>query len=239
MGCSGQMALISCTECGNEVSDKAPACPRCGVPSARFQVQHVIAVQAAPAIIPVIISSAAPTSTDSSAAPNPSEHPIRDWSPSRKAVAAAVVPSVLYAIVIGGLGLLVLDAIADAQVNPSPDQDDVKFVVLGLVALAAAFRVARSFWRAKERARARYVLTNQRLRQATLPNGWEIEVRDIRSVSAAATWFERLLGIGDVTVVAKGRKPCRLFDLEDPASVEDQIRTGVYDATGVRPPLRK
>jgi hypothetical protein len=26
------MALISCPECGNEVSDKAPACPKCGVP---------------------------------------------------------------------------------------------------------------------------------------------------------------------------------------------------------------
>src|SRR5215218_9820784 len=26
------MALMPCPECGNEVSDKAPACPRCGVP---------------------------------------------------------------------------------------------------------------------------------------------------------------------------------------------------------------
>jgi zinc ribbon protein len=26
------MALISCPECGNEVSDKAPTCPKCGAP---------------------------------------------------------------------------------------------------------------------------------------------------------------------------------------------------------------
>jgi zinc-ribbon domain len=26
------MALIACPECGSEVSDKAPTCPRCGVP---------------------------------------------------------------------------------------------------------------------------------------------------------------------------------------------------------------
>ena len=26
------MALIRCPECGNDVSDKAPTCPRCGVP---------------------------------------------------------------------------------------------------------------------------------------------------------------------------------------------------------------
>ena len=28
------MTLISCPECGSEVSDKAPTCPRCGVPIA-------------------------------------------------------------------------------------------------------------------------------------------------------------------------------------------------------------
>jgi len=28
------MALIACPECGSEVSDKAPTCPRCGVPIA-------------------------------------------------------------------------------------------------------------------------------------------------------------------------------------------------------------
>jgi hypothetical protein len=26
------MALMPCPECGNEVSDKAPVCPRCGIP---------------------------------------------------------------------------------------------------------------------------------------------------------------------------------------------------------------
>ncbi len=26
------MALIKCSECGKEVSDKAPACPNCGAP---------------------------------------------------------------------------------------------------------------------------------------------------------------------------------------------------------------
>ena len=27
------MALISCPECGREISDKAPACPHCGAPT--------------------------------------------------------------------------------------------------------------------------------------------------------------------------------------------------------------
>lgn len=38
------MALISCPECGSEVSDKAPACPRCGVPIASAPKEVLIHV---------------------------------------------------------------------------------------------------------------------------------------------------------------------------------------------------
>lgn len=31
------MALINCNECNHEVSDKAPACPKCGVPISTMQ----------------------------------------------------------------------------------------------------------------------------------------------------------------------------------------------------------
>lgn len=36
------MALISCGECGSEVSDRAPLCPKCGVPIAADQVQLTV-----------------------------------------------------------------------------------------------------------------------------------------------------------------------------------------------------
>lgn len=29
------MALVKCAECGNQISDKASACPKCGAPMAR------------------------------------------------------------------------------------------------------------------------------------------------------------------------------------------------------------
>lgn len=38
------MALISCPECGNEISDKAPACPQCGVPIASAPKEVLIHV---------------------------------------------------------------------------------------------------------------------------------------------------------------------------------------------------
>ena len=39
------MALINCPECASEVSDKAPACPRCGVPIASASKDVLIHVE--------------------------------------------------------------------------------------------------------------------------------------------------------------------------------------------------
>jgi hypothetical protein len=33
------MALVNCIECGTSVSDKAPACPKCGRPASRAKTQ--------------------------------------------------------------------------------------------------------------------------------------------------------------------------------------------------------
>ena len=35
------MALITCPECGNSISDKAERCPHCGLPSAYFGAHSV------------------------------------------------------------------------------------------------------------------------------------------------------------------------------------------------------
>lgn len=39
------MPLINCRECGNEVSDKAPSCPKCGVPIAIIQENKAAGTQ--------------------------------------------------------------------------------------------------------------------------------------------------------------------------------------------------
>lgn len=40
------MALIACRECGNQVSDQAPTCPKCGAPIAAVPAPQVRVVQA-------------------------------------------------------------------------------------------------------------------------------------------------------------------------------------------------
>jgi hypothetical protein len=39
------MALIQCGECAQQVSDKAPACPRCGAPVAAGEARPVVTTQ--------------------------------------------------------------------------------------------------------------------------------------------------------------------------------------------------
>jgi uncharacterized membrane protein YvbJ len=39
------MALINCGECGDEVSDKAPTCPKCGVPIATMKEAQAAGTQ--------------------------------------------------------------------------------------------------------------------------------------------------------------------------------------------------
>ena len=53
------MALISCPECGRQVSDAAPACPTCGYPLHRVAVATA-PVAAAPPIEPAVASAAPP-----------------------------------------------------------------------------------------------------------------------------------------------------------------------------------
>lgn len=38
------MALVSCLECGKEISDKAAACPHCGAPQAGGMAQQTLSV---------------------------------------------------------------------------------------------------------------------------------------------------------------------------------------------------
>ena len=45
------MALISCPECSSQVSDKAPACPKCGVPIASTPRDVLIHFDRAPQLL--------------------------------------------------------------------------------------------------------------------------------------------------------------------------------------------
>ncbi|MEE8330553.1 MAG: TIR domain-containing protein [Acidimicrobiia bacterium] len=74
------MALINCPECGNQVSDRAPACPHCGFPIADSQRPADGTSQV----------SDAKTTPPTVSAPEPAE---RDPVPSESAAAADEIPT--------------------------------------------------------------------------------------------------------------------------------------------------
>lgn len=81
------MALIRCSECGSEVSDKAPACPRCGAPT-----DHAVAAQ------PVAVPTTA-VAPPRSPPPRPVAAQRRSGSPYRPWVVAATLLGSLVVVV--------------------------------------------------------------------------------------------------------------------------------------------
>lgn len=79
------MALIACAECGNQVSDKASACPKCGAPTASTPIQ-------------------APPIASQSVAPQPvAPQSVAAPAPSRKVSPGFKVAIVLLALAGGGV----------------------------------------------------------------------------------------------------------------------------------------
>jgi Bacterial PH domain len=237
------MALIRCGECASEISDKATACPRCGVglrvqPAVFTAPQYVAPT---PFVLPILITpgASAPAPPTPPINPSPAEQPIWEGSPSRKAMIATVASNAVYAIVIGVLGVIALNLVLDSQVDSGSDNGTIKLAIVALVVLAGTVRVIRALRDAAEHRGERYLLSTQRIHQAGLSNAWDVPLRDIEAVSANATWIENLISIGDVKIRAKAKKVYHLLDVEDPASVREQIRDAVHAATGTRPQPRE
>ncbi len=102
-------------------------------------------------------------------------------------------------------------------------------------------RVARLVWHALALRGHRYRLSNQRL---VLESGvfsrtlTEIDVRTIDEVSFRQSFAERLLDIGQITILSSEpgaqapRRAVRLVGIPEPRAVRETIRNAAYAATG-------
>src|ERR1039457_3938126 len=83
------MPLVTCPDCGNQVSDRAPACPKCGgpivAPARPLQAGDVLL--AADALEPT------------------TESYIEEAAASRVSVARQIAGGIVLVLIIGGLGL--------------------------------------------------------------------------------------------------------------------------------------
>jgi len=213
------MPLVTCPDCGHQVSTAAATCPQCNRPLA-------------PAL-------AAPAVARPSA-----EQIVWEGVPSLKAMIVEFAVTALYAIVLPVVVVLAFDPLLSLLAGlggPARDlvvtnRPTIKTVVtlllvvvigLRLVKLAAHVAVLRSH---------RYRVSNQRIvveSGALSKRIDEVDMRTVEDIEFQQRFLERLLGIGQIAIVAADKKMStfRLLGVENPREVRELIRSHAFQAT--------
>jgi uncharacterized membrane protein YdbT with pleckstrin-like domain len=219
------MPLVACPDCKGSVSTAAERCPHCGHPLG------AAAAGAAPRVL-------APGNV-----PGP-ERELWQGRPSVKAmlgtIAAAVVVSVgvpLAAFLLYRPLLLLVAGISREVATPlRHNADAIRLAAIAFVLVVVLGRLGQLAWRIAVLKSQRYRLTSQRL---VIESGVlgkridEIDMRTVDDLEFRQTFGERLLGIGDITIIAsdKDNPRTRLIGLERPRELRELIRTSAYQAT--------
>lgn len=115
--------------------------------------------------------------------------------------------------------------------------DDARLVLTLAVLALVLVRLARLAWRLAVLKSHRYRVTNQRM---VIESGVlsrridELDMRTVEDLEFEQSVVERLLGIGDITVVSSDRNNSRtrLVGVARPRELRELLRTTAYQATG-------
>ncbi len=214
------MGLVTCPDCGHQVSTAAVACPQCNRP--------ISAQVAAPAA--------------GSAALN--EEVVWEGVPSLKAMLVQAVTTATFAIGLPLVAVLAFDPVMGliAQLGrPMAETIDtnrptIRMVVTAAVVVLVVARLAKLAWHAAILRSHRYKVSNQRI---LLETGVlskridEVDMRTVEDIEFRQGLLERMLGIGDIAVIAsdKGMGRFRLIAVENPRDVRELIRANAFQAT--------
>ena len=214
------MALVTCPDCGHQVSTAAVACPQCNRP---------IAPQAAAPV-------------GGSVALN--EEVAWEGVPSLKAMLAQAVTTVAFAIGLPVVAALTFDPVLGliAQLGRpmaetvAANRPTMRTVVTAAVVVLVVLRLAKLAWHAAVLRSHRYKVSNQRI---LLETGVlskridEVDMRTVEDIEFRQGLLERLLGIGDIAVIAADKEMARfrLIAVENPRDVRELIRANAFQAT--------
>jgi membrane protein YdbS with pleckstrin-like domain len=213
------MALLACPECGRSVSSSAASCPQCGHPLGAGRLA-----------VPAEARGA--------------ERVLWEGTPSAKALVGAIAGATLFALALGLGAYLVYRPLLTFAAGLSPDlrgwleqhRDDVFLVLVGLVVLLVLGRLVRLGWRLAVLKSHRYRITDQRM---VIESGVlsrridELDMRTVEDLEFQQSVVERMLGIGDITVISSDRTNARtrLVGLAGPRELRELIRSSAYQAT--------
>ncbi len=212
------MPLIVCPDCGHQVSTAAAVCPQCNRPMTPQ----------------VAVGAAAPDA----------EQVVWEGVPSMKAMLVEIVITALYAVglpllaflgfdpllsLVGGLGAGLGDMVTSSRAT-------LRTVVIAAVTIVVVARVAKLAWHAAVLRGHRYRISNQRIVievGAFSKRIDEIDMRTVEDIEFQQRFLERLLGIGQIAIVAADKRMARfrLLGIENPRELRELIRGAAFQAT--------
>ncbi len=209
---------MTCPDCGRQVSSAAAACPQCNRPLGTALAAPAGALAA--------------------------EEVAWEGVPSVKAMLGEISSTALFVIglpiaamllfapglsAISGLGRDMAHTVAE---NRSTLQTVMTLAVVALVVL----RLTKLAWHVAVLRSHRYRVSNQRI---LLESGVlskridEIDMRTVDDIEFRQNVFERLLGIGEIGIIAADKRMARfrLLGVENPRDVRELIRANAFQAT--------
>lgn len=198
------MALTTCPDCRREISTAAPVCPHCGRPNA-----------------PVV---AAPAATQAPSA----EETLWHGSPSWLLLLGKMIWLVLAAIVLPAVLVW-----ANNRFLPDPSAMRIVWYVAAALILWRAVGVVIALMRIRSTL---YTVTNQRvviesgIAEKTVE---DIDLRYIDETHFRQRIVERMLGIGNVTIVSSDKVAPQfvLRGVSDPRALRELIRARSYEVS--------
>ncbi|HEY2730074.1 MAG TPA: PH domain-containing protein [Polyangia bacterium] len=219
------MALVPCPECKAQVSRAAASCPQCGFPLGGPTIAGNV-FQGGRAAAPA------------------NEEILWKGTPSLKAMAVSIVATALFALIVPIVVYLAYAPVRDLVRHTSRDaadlvaehEDGARTAIMLAVAVAVGARLVRLGWRTLVLRSHRYGVSNQRImvESGVLSKSLaEIDVRTIDDITFRQTFVERLLGIGQISILSSdpSNARVRLVGVPDPRQVRELIRNSAYQAT--------
>lgn len=202
------MPVITCPDCGRDVSTLASACPHCGRPS--------------PAGLSPITGALAPAQPEETA-----------WrgSPSWRVLIGKVAAMLITVIVIPFAAAFLASHTADLEMSGRITKIGWWVTALLIVLQIIGFVVAMLRLQS-----TLYTVTNQRImiEQEMLSKSVnEIDLRTIDDTQFFQKFTDRLLGIGNVTLVSSDKTlpTTMLRGIQDPRAVREIIRSRAYQVS--------
>jgi uncharacterized membrane protein YdbT with pleckstrin-like domain len=216
------MPLVTCPDCGHQVSTAAATCPQCNRPLAPQLTAPVPGTPAAPA----------------------AEQIVWEGVPSLKAMIVEFAVTAFYALALPIVAVLAFDPLLSLVAGlggPARDlvetnRPTIKTVVILLVVVVVGLRVLKLAAHVAVLRSHRYRISNQRIlveSGALTKRIDEVDMRTVEDIEFQQRFLERLLGIGEIAIVAADKKLSRfrLLGIENPREVRELIRAQAFQAT--------